>query len=157
MDPSLNLSNVCTKLRQFQWVLPDRLFEWLLGMPGAAEPPPPATVCPELMRQMEDAVLEMVDNLWCLADVGIDGPSPVLPPPEDDPPEAEDTLDEGRGAPEVDDAAREDAAAAAAAEAVWGMRYGNRELRSPSSITSSDNRPRKPSPTLHELKAGLKY
>ena len=121
-------------------------------MPGAAEPPP-ATVCPELMRQMEDAVLEMVDNFWCLA-VGIDDPSPAALPPEDDPPEAEDTLDEGRGAPEDDDAAREDAAAAAA-EAVWGMRYGNRELRSPSSITSSDNRPRKPSPTPHELKAGL--
>ena len=36
-------------------------------------------------------------------------------------------------------------------EFVFGIRYGNIELRRPSSITSSDRRLRKPTPTPHVL------
>ena len=78
-------------------------------MPAAAEAPlPPPTVWPELMRQMEDAVLEMVDDLWCLIATGTPGGAADDPSalPEDDP--DVDTLEDDRAAPPAPDVVVED-------------------------------------------------
>ena len=62
---------------------------------------------PEFIRQMEDAVLEMVEDLCCLAPppaTGLAlppaaGPESVPPPPDDDPEVPDPGLEDDEGAP----------------------------------------------------------